>query len=365
MTLENKYTYCNIINRGYIRYPALSKNEKCDVVVIGGGISGCLTTYFLSQHNLDTILIEKDFVANDTNYSNLGFLENRTDFSSHKLTELIGKESAYRAEKLCKRAVDILENILYNINYKHIFQRNDFKYIFNSSSKGCLENYEVIKNCAVVDPFKLCHVILKASLKKSARVYENTCASGYDYYSNNLRVNLKNSNYIECKNIIFTDIWTSYKLIKEWELLEKSKVYNIITEPLNNIQIDSLQKYIILQEDDDLYTYIKPTIDKRLMISEFNGASSPDKESELLNKLKDILSCSKDLKSEYFFEKSYAQSPDGLPYIGRHPKFNGCYFNLALGRNNICYSLIGAEIIKDLILYESSPDAEIFSFERN
>jgi len=183
MTLENKHTYWNIINRGYIRYPTLSKNEKCDVVVIGGGISGCLTTYFLSQHNLDTILIEKYLVANGSTYSNLGFLENKTDFSYNKLTELVGKESAYRAEKLCKRSVDILENILYNINYKHIFQRKDFKYIYNDPRKKYSENYTVVENCAIVDPFKLCHVILRASLKKNARVYENTCAIGYDYYS--------------------------------------------------------------------------------------------------------------------------------------------------------------------------------------
>ncbi|QGU96097.1 FAD-dependent oxidoreductase [Clostridium bovifaecis] len=359
MTSEIKNTYWSIINKGYINYPILNQNEKCDVVVIGGGISGCLTAYLLSQYNLNTILIDKSFIAGGGTYNSIGVLENKTDFSLNTLAELIGEKKAIRAEKLCKKAVDTLENVLYHINHPHIFQRKDFEYIYKDSGK------ELSRNCGIIDPFKLCHVLLKASLKKNARVYENTSAVGYDYYSNNIRVNIGNSNYIECKKIIFTDVSSSYKLIKEWELLEFRHSYTIITDSLEDTATNYMKKHLILKEDEDLYTYIRPTCDKRLMISEFNGGSQPDKNSKLLHKLENILSFSQNLRVEYSLEKIYGQSPDGLPYIGEHPKFNDCYFNLALGRNHICYSLIGAEIIKDLILYESNPDAEIFSFERN
>lgn len=359
MSFETKNTYWDSINKGYINYPILSQNEKCEVVVIGGGISGCLTTYLLSQYNLNTILIDKNFIASGGTYNSIGILENRSDFSLNRLTDLIGEKKAIRAEKLCKKALDTLENTLYHINHPHVLQRKDFEYIYKDSCK------ELSRNCGVTDPFKLCHVLLKASLKKNARVYENTPAVGYDYYSNNIRVNINNSNYIECKKIIFTDIPTSYKLLKEWDILEFRHSSTIITGSLEDGDNDYMKKHLILEEDEDLYTYIRPTCDKRLMISEFNGGSQPDKGSKLLHKLKNILSCSQDLRAEYSLEKIYGQSPDGLPYIGEHPKFNDCYFNLALGRNHICYSLIGAEIIKDLILYESNPDAEIFSFERN
>lgn len=346
---------------GYKTYPSLNYNKKCDVVVVGGGLSGCLALYYLSHYNIDTILVEKNSIASGNSILSPGFMENKTDLEMYKLLKFLPKEKAQRAYILCKKAIDDLDNILYNWGYQHLMKRKIVDYIYNNSNK----NYS--NECGFIDPFKLCHMLLKTSLEKNAKVYENTTITGYDSYCNNLKIKTNNSNYIECKKIVFTDVFSCYRLIKEWDILEPAKVHSIVTNQMDCSLYNSVKKYLIEKKANAIYTYIRPTKDKRIIISEFNGNSHSDIQSYLINKLKNLLCLSptKDLKSEYYFSKTFGESQDGLPYIGTHPKFDNCYFNLPLGRNHICYSLIGAQIIKDLILYENNPDAELFNFERN
>ncbi|KEI06670.1 NAD(P)/FAD-dependent oxidoreductase [Clostridium botulinum] len=350
--------YWTKINKHYKHYPSLNSNETCDVVIIGGGISGCITSYYLASYNIDTILLEKNSLAENSISRSLGFIEDTTDLSILELKKYIGEKKALKANLFCKKSLDNLENNLFCNDCLHLIEHKNVKYIDTTT------NDSTFKNCIIVDPLKLCHTLLKKSQKKNCKIYENTNALGYDYFSGEIKVKTSNSHYIKCKKIIFTDIFSSYKLIKEWELLEFFNAHYIVTKPICNLNKDFFQKYSILKDNDDIYTYIRPTKDNRLMLSEFKGGSDEDKATYLLSKLQDILNYSKDLNIDYYFNKTYGESPDCLPYIGQHPKFNNCYFNLALGRNNICYSLIGAEILKDLILYNDTSHTDLFSFER-
>jgi len=44
-------------------YPYLTKDTICDVLIIGGGISGALTTYFLAKAGVNVVVIEKNIVG--------------------------------------------------------------------------------------------------------------------------------------------------------------------------------------------------------------------------------------------------------------------------------------------------------------
>ena len=60
----------------------------------------------------------------------------------------------------------------------------------------------------------------------------------------------------------------------------------------------------------------------------------------------------------------FGESVDGLPFIGQHPKNDRVFYCLGFGGNGTVYSMIGAQMIKDLILYQSNPDAEIVRLDR-
>ena len=41
------------------KFPSQNDDIKTDVLIIGGGISGILTAYFLQQNGIDYVLVEK------------------------------------------------------------------------------------------------------------------------------------------------------------------------------------------------------------------------------------------------------------------------------------------------------------------
>lgn len=61
---------------------------------------------------------------------------------------------------------------------------------------------------------------------------------------------------------------------------------------------------------------------------------------------------------------TFAESDDGLPYIGPHEDFPGAQFALGYGGNGITSAAIASLIIPDLISGAKNADAEIFRFGR-
>jgi glycine/D-amino acid oxidase-like deaminating enzyme len=53
-------------------------------------------------------------------------------------------------------------------------------------------------------------------------------------------------------------------------------------------------------------------------------------------------------KPEYAWEGLFAETPDGLPYVGEHSKYPGHLFALGYGGNGMTASFLAARIILDL-----------------
>lgn len=66
----------------------------------------------------------------------------------------------------------------------------------------------------------------------------------------------------------------------------------------------------------------------------------------------------------YSWGATFGESLDGLPFIGQLPENDKVFYCLGYGGNGRVYSMIGAKMIKDLILYQSNPDADIVRLDR-
>jgi glycine/D-amino acid oxidase-like deaminating enzyme len=71
-----------------------------------------------------------------------------------------------------------------------------------------------------------------------------------------------------------------------------------------------------------------------------------------------------DLDIAYSWAGTFGETKDGLAYIGESASFANAYFALGYGGNGITYSLIAADIIRDLYMGRENGDAEIFRFSR-
>jgi glycine/D-amino acid oxidase-like deaminating enzyme len=391
--IQEKLYWCST-NENYKAYPKLNSDIECDVVVAGGGIAGCLTAYYLSQYNVNTVLIDKNRIAQGSTLLSSGIFQYELNKDLTELENLISKEQAVRAYKLCQKSIDDMENILSNILKPADFQRIDSIY-FNSAKEGGLKKeYEYrkaagfpveyideelvksnflgisgdaiySKSFAVVDPLKLCHSLMKAATTKGARVYENTTLTSFDFAPDRIRVNTKDY-HITCKKLVFTAGQSSLKLIKEG-IIKSAPSYTLVTNELRDFK--GWYKNCLLHQIGETCFNIRTLHNNRILI-QMHHSSESEKENLnaqvdiLLNKLRSLLPENLALNPEYFWKCNYTETKDGLPYIGEHPDFPNCYFNLPYGGNGDTLAVAGAQIIKDLILYNNNPDAKLFSFNR-
>jgi glycine/D-amino acid oxidase-like deaminating enzyme len=69
-------------------------------------------------------------------------------------------------------------------------------------------------------------------------------------------------------------------------------------------------------------------------------------------------------RSAFEWAGTFAETEDGLPFIGPVPGLHGTYAALGYGGNGITFSVVAADIIRDLCLGRPNADAACFALDR-
>ncbi|WP_347550755.1 FAD-dependent oxidoreductase [Pseudalkalibacillus hwajinpoensis] len=109
MELYNGNLFWPITVASPLSFPELSASKCCDVLIIGGGISGTLMARMLADYHVKTILIEKNSIGIGSTAANTGLLQFSNDAMLIDLIDRFGKETAVYFYKLCYKALDELE----------------------------------------------------------------------------------------------------------------------------------------------------------------------------------------------------------------------------------------------------------------
>src|SRR5690349_15219527 len=96
-------------------YPSLRKDANCDVLIVGGGITGALMAHACVAKGYETILIDKREIANGSTSATTSMLQYEIDVPLYKLKELIGDQGAIASYLACKDAIYKLERLVKEI----------------------------------------------------------------------------------------------------------------------------------------------------------------------------------------------------------------------------------------------------------
>ncbi len=119
--------------------------------------------------------------------------------------------------------------------------------------------------------------------------------------------------------------------------------------------------------------YFRTTADRRVLIGgrdePFQDAKRRDrllkrKSQQLTRDFEKLFPHLAPLKVDYHWAGTFAETVDGLPYIGSIPEQAHTIYALGFGGNGVTFSQIAAELIRDEALGNENPDANIFSFNR-
>ena len=380
------------------KFNRLDKDIKCDITIVGGGMSGMLCAYFLSSEGYKVILIEKNEIAEGSSSANTGLLQYSSDIMLHKLAEQIGEHDAFLFYDMCLKAMESLLNLPKTLRTdSDLIARNSLYLASNKEGAVDLKKeYEMLKDYnfpvelidseklmkeynvkadlalitkkdAEINPYKFIYALAKQSEQYGLEIYENTQALEITYGDNVHEVKTENGK-IKTKVIILATGYEGdkYNVIKKGEL---NRTFAIATEPLDSFP---WKDQSMIWETATPYLYARMTADNRIIAGGLDQETDDlvKDENFILNKGKKILEQLReyvpglDTNVEFVWEAVFGESSDELPFIGEDPKQERLYYCLGFGGNGTVYSMAGAKIITDLLKNRKNPYSEIVKLDR-
>lgn len=118
-------------------FPTMRQNIKTDVLIIGGGISGILTAYFLKQHGVKCVVVEKDTICGGTTGNTTAKITFQHGLIYNKLLMSGGKEKAQGYLNANKCAFEKYEELCKNIDCDFEYKDN---YVYSVDNRRKIEN---------------------------------------------------------------------------------------------------------------------------------------------------------------------------------------------------------------------------------
>lgn len=401
MDLKSNEPFWLLKNGLMASYPSLKSDEKCDVLIVGGGITGSLIAHQMMEEGYNTILIDKRELCNGSTSATTSMLQYEIDVPLYELIEKIGEKGAVLSYKACSDAIDTIEKLSKKIRSKAGFKRK--KSLYFASKKKDVEwlkkEYKTRKNSgflvdwlsadkileefgfentyggilskqgASIDAFQFAHELFIHHSKKGLKIFDKTEMVKVEYHKGfNIAV-LDSGFQIKAKRIIYCIGYESKNLLKE-NFVDLKSTYAVVSE-IDKNKFKNIGSTLVWNTDDP-YLYMRTTDDGRLLIGggdeDFYGAERRD--ALLDKKEKSILKTLRKIKPDYDFYTdfvwagTFGETKDGLPYIGEHEKFKNSYFVLGFGGNGITFSVTGMEMASQFMKNKKHPLSRYFKFGR-
>jgi glycine/D-amino acid oxidase-like deaminating enzyme len=367
---------------------------------MGAGISGALVAWQLCRAGHEVTVVDRRHAGLGSTAASTSLLQYEIDIPLNKLKEKIGESKAIRSYLLCRDAIYKLQDICRKLDGTDLFDlKPSFQFAsYQKDVKGLKTEYDlrkktglsvkwftaedVFKNYgfnkpagifskdgAEADAYLLTHRLLKDCIAHNGRVYDHTEVKTIENRKNRITLVTREGRKILTRFLVIACGYESQKYIPQ-KLQELHSTFAIVSEPFENT--DLWYKNSLIWETASPYLYLRTTKDNRVMIGGKDiDSSDPGIRDELLPaKAKALERAVKKLfpqlpfKTDFKWAGVFADSKDGLPLIGALPQQANIFYTIGLGGNGTTFSIIAAELIRDLLKGRKNPDAEIFSFNR-
>jgi glycine/D-amino acid oxidase-like deaminating enzyme len=400
MDLHSGYPYWLIKDGLPFEYPKLDHSIKTDVVVLGGGISGALTGYYLINEGVDCVVIDARTIGLGSTCASTALLQYEIDTPLCRLTDKVGYRNAVRSYKLCAEAIEKIAGIakrvkfggfefkksLYYAAYKKdvsflkeefairkenkfkvaYLEEDDIKKQYNFSAPAAILSYEG----AHLDAYLFTHFLHQYGIQKGLRIYDRTFVSKTQHSKNGVTLRTENGYRLQAKKLVYA---TGYEVINyiDKKIVDLHSTYAISSEQMNH-NPEIWKDGVMIWNTAKPYLYMRTLTNKRVLVGGRDEKFFNPYKRDRLIKHKSML-LAKDFcqlfpeiifKPEYCWAGTFGSTQDGLPFIGTYRKLPNSFFALGFGGNGITFSLVAAEILADIIKGRTNKDIQIFSFER-
>jgi glycine/D-amino acid oxidase-like deaminating enzyme len=390
-----------VVNNGLLHpYPRLREDVRCDVLIVGAGITGALIGDHVARAGMSVCVIERREAGWGSTSASTALLQYEIDTELQDLAKRYGEDDAVLAYRSCEKAIGSLRKLaktLRGVDFqpmKSLYVASRWYHKSRLENEGSLRQahgfkLEILDRTALhdrfgidapvglltavaaeTDPYQFAHRLLARVERLGGRVHARTALDSFKSVRGGVRVETEDGAIIRCKHLVFAAGYESQAWINQRVASNRSS-YAFVSEPMPG-ELGAL-KDTLFWESSRPYLYVRRTADERVLVGgeddKFDiprrrDARVAKKATKLARRAGEVFP-ELPLRVAFSWAGTFAETDDGLPFFGAHEQHGPrVLFAMAYGGNGITYSLIGAELLRDAMLGKKHPCTALFSFDR-
>ena len=366
-------------------YPKHRGALSVDVVIIGGGITGAICADLFSTAGIQVALLESKAVARGSTAASTALLMQEPDRDFSDLARRFGRSAARDIWVALRRATRDLSQRIRRLRIECELRARDSVYYTLDPKKvrPLRKEFEARKRAglpgrwlsaadlrretgisgqaaiatagnAEVNPIRACHGFMAAAVARGARVFERSPVLRIKASRGSVTV-LTTGGTIRAKSVVVATGYSAPGFEPHVGRFKMKDSYVIATRRLPRHVRQGIPGSRSMGWDTERpYHYVRWTADGRLLIG---GADTTHRAAKgargrisrardrLTSYVAAIYPALAREQPAYAWEGLFAETPDGLPYIGTHSRYPNHLFALGYGGNGMTASFLAATLL--------------------
>ena len=385
------------------RHPSLHGEHRADVAVVGGGITGCTAALMFARAGASVVVVDSGQLGRGSTAASTALLMQEPDVDFADLASRYGGAVARRIWNCSRDAVRAMRRTLRELRAPALNTVRSLYFTRDPLASRWLRHEAALRRRsgfqarwldapavrrvggfeaaggilsqgnAQVDPYRSCLAFVRGARAEGARFFERSEVRRIDGLRDGVTLTLRHGRIHADWAVIATGYATPAfeRLTARFRMMN---TYVIATPRLTAAQRRRVGlPEIMLWDTERPYHYVRWTTDGRLLFGGRDRARVPRatrastlrrRAAELMNDLVALFPSLDGMQPEYAWEGLFANTPDGLPYIGSHRHYPRQLFALGYGGNGMTFGYLAAEMLVRHTRGAPSHDDRLFAFSR-
>ena len=400
MDLKSGYPFWAVRNGLMHAFPRLEQDIRCDVAVIGAGITGALVAHELASAGHEVVVLEQRDVAWGSTAASTALLQYEIDEHLLDLCKRYGERDAVAAYRACDEGLDRVAAVAAEVgqvdfrtsaSLYYASRRRDVQVLqdecalrarhgfavewldaahlkarFNLDALGAVRS----ERAARIDPYRMASRVLARLRRGGAAIFDRTRVDAIEPVRGRVRLRCAQG-VVDARHVVMAAGYACQQYLPRGYARNRSS-YAFVSDPMDADLLGELRQTLVW-ESARPYLYLRTTGDDRLLVGgdddKVDVPARRDRrvESKVRSLCRRVAARMPHLPLVPVFAwgGTFAETRDGLPWFGVHPKWGPrVHFAMAYGGNGITYSAIGAPLLRAGIEGRRHPLSALFGFGR-
>lgn len=386
-------------------YPRHREPGKTNVVIIGGGLTGCATAYALAATGIKAVLLEADLIGRGNTARAAGWISDDPGVRFDEVEKLLGVRAARYAFQSWRRAALDFVALLRRLDIKCYLEPHETVSVavtpeqaarLKRDQKARREagldtpalNARTIANevainaiagirgrdGATLDPYRACIGLAAAAAERGAQIFERSPVK-------KIKFGRKNADVFTAAGAIRTDrivVGTGMPKAPLFKSLARHfwfrSAYLALTEPIPaKIRHRLGKRTAVVRDFAEPPHVIRWVDDERLLIMGADIESPPDRlrsktvvqrTGQLMYEMSTLYPDISGIMPAYGWHAEYVRTAEGLPYIGAHRNFPHHLFAFGDSSRSVTGAYLASRVLLRHVRDELESGDQVFGFTR-